>query len=342
MKKLITLALATMMTMTMIGCGGQTTTEPAEEEKPEAVQEAADAADGTQADTDGKIKIGIDMASRDAFMSSLETAFMEAAKAYPEVEIVAVYDADYDVQKQMEQIDALATVGVDVIIAGLADSNTASEVIPHAQGIPLVLTTRHPDDSVLIENNVIYVGSPESDAGTQQGNFLAEYFKDSGKTELNYVLFMGPLGLENATQRTEYAKKALTDAGYTLNKVFEDTANWDRAEAMSKMQQILGTNQEIDCVIANNDEMALGAVEALKAAGKLEGIPVVGIDATDAGLEAVKNGEMAMTVLQNAVGQADSAMELAVKLAKGETLDDVVFWVPFETITLDNLDQYMK
>ena len=344
MKRLIALLLALMMLFTFVACSeNQVPADPAKSESSQENTGTENAAQATPAaENDGKIRIGIDMASRDAFMSSLETAFMDAAETYPDVEIVAVYDADYDVQKQMEQIAALATLNVDVIIAGLADSNTAADVIPYANGIPLVLTTRHPDDSVLVKDNVIYVGSPESDAGLQQGEFLAEYFKGSGKTELNYVLFMGPLGLENATQRTEYAKKGLTDAGYTLHKVFEDTANWDRAEAMSKMQQILGTNPTIDCVIANNDEMALGAIEALKAAGKLDGIPVVGIDATDAGLAAVESGEMAMTVLQNAVGQAETAMKCAVELAKGESLDEVVYWVPFEKVTPENLDEYMK
>jgi ABC-type sugar transport system substrate-binding protein len=110
---------------------------------------------------------------------------------------------------------------------------------------------------------------------------------------------------------------------------------------MDKMQTILGTGQAFDVVICNNDEMALGCVEALKAAGiDLSAIPVVGIDATAMACESVKNGEMAATVFQNAAAQGQVAMEYAIKAAKGETFD-IFGWVPFEPVSADNVDDYM-
>jgi inositol transport system substrate-binding protein len=151
---------------------------------------------------------------------------------------------------------------------------------------------------------------------------------------------MGQLGLENTNERTRGVKETLTKAGFKLTKVYEDTAEWDRFKAMNQMQQFLGTNKDFDVVICNNDEMALGAIEALKTAGKdLKAIPVVGIDATPPAKEAVKNGEMAMTVFQNAKAQGKVALEFAIKAAKGQKIDKFG-WVPFEPVTIDNVANY--
>lgn len=340
MRKLICLAMALCLILAAGGCSPATgNTSPASNGSASS-QASSDTAENST--TQDKIRIGVNMVNRDQFMSSLEKSILDAAATYSDVEIVAVYDAKYDVQKQMEQIATFATQKVDVIIAGLVDMNIAQEVIDQAQGIPIVFTTRHPDNSVLKEGQVYYVGSPESDAGTLQGEYLANYFKKKGIDEINYVLFMGPLGLENSIERTEYAKKALEDNGIKLNKVFEDTANWDLAEAQSKMQQLLGTGRQIDCVIANNDDMALGAIEALKEVGKLGEIPVVGVDATDIACVSIKAGEMSMSALQNAEAQAVTAVDIAVKIARGEAPSEVLYWIPFEAVTIDNVDQYIK
>jgi ABC-type sugar transport system substrate-binding protein len=111
---------------------------------------------------------------------------------------------------------------------------------------------------------------------------------------------------------------------------------------MDMMQTFLGTGKTFDCVICNNDEMALGVVEALKAAGvDLSTTPVVGIDATDMACESVKNGEMAMTVFQDAAGQGAACIDFAVKAAKGE-LTELFGWVPFQPVTIDNVDDFIK
>ncbi len=227
------------------------------------------------------------------------------------------------------------------MIVNLVDTSTAETIIAEAGDTPIIFVNRRPDDSVLVEGKYAYVGSQEYDAGKMQAEFLAKYFE--GRTDpINYVLFMGQLGLENTQQRTESVKTELTNAGFTLNKVFEDTAKWDRATAMDMMQTFLGTGASFDCVICNNDEMALGVIEALKAAGvDLSKTPVVGIDATDMACQSVKNGEMAMTVFQDAAGQGAKCIEFAVKAANGE-LTELFGWVPFMPVTIDNVDQYIK
>lgn len=285
------------------------------------------------------ITIGVSLYARDQFISTLEQGILAAAEAAGVT--VDSQEANNDTQKQAEQVRMFATKGYDVMIVNLVDTSTAETIIAEAGDIPIIFVNRRPSDDLLVEGKYAYVGSQEYDAGKMQAEFLANFF--AGRTDpINYVLFMGQLGLENTQQRTESVKTELTNAGFTLNAVFEDTANWDRATAMDKMQTILGTGATFDCVICNNDEMALGVIEALKAGGiDLTKVPVVGIDATDMACQSVKNGEMAMTVFQDAAGQGSKCIEFAIKAANGE-LTDLFGWVPFMPVTIDNVDQYIK
>lgn len=299
-------------------------------------------AQGSKESTESKIRVGIANCSVDEFFVSVDIALKEAAKSKG-YEVVASFSADYDVQKQLEQVSTLKTMGVDLIVGSIVDTNNAEAIFEAGSGVPQIWVSRHPDLEVLEKYDYVwFVGSAEKDAGLLQGQFLADYFEGSGKSTLNYVLFMGPLGYENVNMRTAGAKEALEKAGYTLKTTLEDTANWERTVAMSKMDQIISSGKPYDCVICNNDEMALGAIEALKAAGKLEGIPVVGVDATAAGTTSVKNGEMAMTVLQNGKGMAIAAFENATKILAGEGASiPKETWIPFEAVTFDNVEQYM-
>lgn len=287
-----------------------------------------------------KVKVGVSIFNKDQFFANQEKAMLDYAKKFPELKISS-FDAQNDMQKQEEQIRTFASQNFKAIILSAVNTDSAAELIGLAGDIPMIFTNRLPDEKVFREGKDAYVGSDESESGRLQGEFLANYYKDSGKKTLNVVILMGQLGLDNTTKRTASAKKALQDAGYTLNIVFEDTCEWDRATAMSKMEQVLGTGKPIDCVIANNDEMALGAIEALKSVNKLKDVQVVGLDATDNALQAVKEGEMAMTVFQDAGAQAKKAIDLAIKVSKGEKID-TFNWIPFTAITKDNVDQFLK
>jgi len=285
-------------------------------------------------------KIGVSLYARDQFISNLEQAILKAAEGSGYT--VDSQEANNDTQKQQEQVRTFALKGYDAIIVNLVDTSTAETIITEAGDTPIIFINRRPSDDLLKEGKYAYVGSQEYDAGKMQAEFLAKFFADKADKTLNYVLFMGQLGLENTNERTRSVKEELTKAGFTLNKVFEDTAEWDRSKAMDKMQTIIGTGEKFDVVICNNDEMALGCIEAMKAAGiDLKKVPVVGIDATDMACEAVKNGEMAATVFQNAAAQGKVAMEYAIKAAKGETFDKFG-WVPFEPVSIDNVANYIK
>lgn len=320
MKKLLVISLVFIMMMSgIVGCSTNTATE-----------------EGT--DESGKIKIGLTMSSRDQFLSTLETAVQEAASAKEDVEIVA-FDSENDIQKQLSHISSFVSQGCSAIIVNLVNSDSTAEILDAAGDIPVVFVNRLPDPSILeATDKTSYVGSDESQAGQLQAEYLTAYFKDEGKKELNYVLFMGTLGLQNTNARTDSVKSGLETNGFTLIKQFEDTADFDRAKAMEKMQQFIGTGKPFDVVIANNDEMALGAIEALKSAN-ITGIPVVGIDATANALAAIEAGELACSVFQDATGQGAGALEHAYAFSNGEEVEKYG-WIPFQIISSENLADF--
>lgn len=336
MKKFTAILLVILLvTAVFTGCAPAAPSAPAEP-APAEPTESTDSAP-VPADNAG-IQMGLSLYDRDQFFVSQETAMKDAAKNYPGMTITT-FDAAQDVQKQLEHITTFATQGYSAIATSLVNPDTVAEIIAAAGDIPMIFQNRMPDTSKFTEGKHTYIGSDETESGKLQGEWLAEHFKDSGKQTLDIVILMGDLGLDNTTKRTASAKEALEKAGFKLNMVFEDTANWSRAEAMTKMEQILGTGVNIDAVIANNDEMALGAIEALKSVNKLEGIPVVGIDATATGVAAVQDGEMSMTVFQNAKAQGEKAVEVASIAASGAPIE-MFYWIPFEAVTKDNASKY--
>jgi len=127
-------------------------------------------------------------------------------------------------------------------------------------------------------------------------------------------------------------------AGLEINNVFEQTANFDRAEAMDLMQQFLGTGVNFDAVVANNDEMAIGAFEAMRAVG-ITDIPVVGVDANPDGCASIAAGEMMGSSFQDAGGQGAGAVDLAIAAARGENYR-IINWIPFQWVTIANVDQF--
>ena len=171
------------------------------------------------------------------------------------------------------------------------------------------------------------------------------------QTDIKYILVSVTIGNVSTTLRTESVLKALEDNGINATEATAPLAgDYDRSTAQDMITPLLKTI-EYDCIIANNDAMALGAIEALKAEGlDPTTIPVVGIDATEDGRAAVKDGEMGMTVFQDASGQGFGALLAAKNLIEGNDLNDgstyevdetgYILWVPFEPVTIDNVADY--
>ena len=174
-------------------------------------------------------------------------------------------------------------------------------------------------------------------AGKLQGEAIAKLLNNKG----NVVIMMGELATQAAVLRTEGVEKALAQHP-EMKIVGKQTANWRRNEAIDLMNNWLVAGTQIDAVVANNDEMAIGAILALQQAGKdPKKVVVAGIDATADALAEMEKGNLDVTVFQDAKGQGYGAVETAVKLIKGEKVDSFV-WIPFEPVTLENYKEYLK
>lgn len=311
---------------------------------------------GSAASKNGLKDLTFVIASRDEFMSSIEAAMK--AEAEPLGYNIVTQDAQNDSAKQIQYIETAVNGGDKAVIVNPVDSDAAQSLVDAAGDTPLVFVNRPPTDlKVLSAKNVGYCGSNEDTSGYFQGEYLAEYFKGQGKTEISYVLLQGELGQVSQIKRCAGVLKALKDNGIKATSVVDLAGKYDRAEAMNKISPILTSGQKFDCIISNNDAMALGAIEACEAANiDPASFPIVGIDCTKDGAAAVKAGKLAMTVYQNPLGQGRGAVEVAMNLMNGkpanegtqftkdesgEDYSDSIVWIPFEPVTADNVADYL-
>jgi ribose transport system substrate-binding protein/inositol transport system substrate-binding protein len=208
-------------------------------------------------------------------------------------------------------------------------------------GVPLVYVNRQPVNLDELPDDQAFVASDEKESGTLQTQEICRLLKAAGKTEAKAVVMMGELSNQAARMRTQDIKDVIAtpDCGF-ITIVEEQTANWSRTQGADLMTNWLSAGVQFDAVIANNDEMAIGAIQALKAAGvAMDDVIVGGIDATQDALAAMAAGELDVTVFQNAAGQGQGALDAALKLAKGEPVEQKVY-VPFELVTPANLAEY--
>ena len=256
------------------------------------------------------------------------------AKENPGVELVMV-DSKEDVATQLGQVENFVTQGLDAIVLVAANTDATDPMTKAAMdaGIPLVYVNRKPSN---LPEGVVYAGSDSIDAGRFQAEWLAKALNGKG----NCVIMNGNLTQEAAQKRTEGVKEVF--AKYPDIKITkEDTGNWSRAEGLALMENWLSTGDEIDCVASNNDEMAIGAIQAIEAAGKLGKILVGGVDASPDALDEMAKGRLNMTVFQNAKGQGEAGIKAAIALARGEKTEPLV-WVPYEPVTPENYKDYMS
>ena len=259
---------------------------------------------------------------------------------------VQIEDAQNDVAKQLDQINNFIASGVDAIVVNPVDTSATQAMsdAAAAAGVPLVYVNRQPINVDTLPDNQAFVASNEVDSGTLETIEVCRLFKEQGKTAANVYIMMGELSNQAAVQRTAdiHDVMAAGKCAVTLNIIDEQTANWSRDQAQSLMTNWLSTGAAFDGVIANNDEMAIGAIQAMKAAGlDMATIVVGGVDATQDALVAMQAGDLDVTVFQNAAGQGQGALDAAVKLSKGEAVEQKVY-IPFELVTPANIDNYLK
>jgi len=294
----------------------------------------APAAAPTEASGDKPIKIGVSMLFDDLWLTTLRDAMTEYAATQPGVELIMV-DSNEDVATQLGQVENFVAQKVDVIVLIAANTDAADPMTKAAQdaGIPLVYVNRIPSN---LPEGISYVGSDSIEAGIMQAEWLAEKLGGKG----NVVIMNGNLAQEAAQKRTEGEKQVF--AKYPdIHIIKEDTANWSRADGLALMENWLATGDQIDAVASNNDEMAIGALQAIEAAGQLGNILVGGVDASPDALQEMDKGRLNVTVFQNAKGQGEGGIKVAIALARGETVDQIT-WIPFVLVTPENYKEYMQ
>ncbi len=341
MKKRLLAGLMTtaMLAMTLAGCGSSSSSG---EQTSAEGGEAASSGDG--------YSMTLIMSLRDEFLSTLEAGSKAAAEELGVT--LSSQDAQNDTGKLIQFIESARNAGDDAVLVNLVDAETAQQCIEAAGDMKVVFVNRVPaDTSVLEAGKSAAVVSDENTSGYYQGEFLANYFKEQGKTDIKYLMLKGTLGLVHTEQRSASVLKGLADNGINATEAAAPlVADYDRSNAMDMISPLL-TTTEFDCIIANNDAMALGAVEAMKAQGlDPTSIPIVGIDATVDGVQAIKDGTLAMTVFQDANGQGYGAVKAAANLIEGNPINDGtdyetdetgnICWVPFEPVTPDNVADY--
>jgi inositol transport system substrate-binding protein len=274
----------------------------------------------------------------DNWLTGLRHSMEDHAKGLKDV-TVNTEDGQGDIAKQQSQVDNFIAAGVDGIVIMLVDADSGAAISKRAAeaGIPIVFVNNAPSNVDSLPDKQAFVGSNEEQAGTLETQTVCKMLGGKGTA----VIIQGQLGTTGQRGRTKATHDVLASPECKgIEVVEEQTANWMRTPALDLVTNWLSAGREFDAVIANNDEMALGAIQALKAAGKpMDKVVVGGVDATADALAAMQAGDLDVTVFQNAKGQGVGAIDTVLKLARGEKVEKKTY-IPFELVTKDNLAQY--
>ena len=311
-------------------------------------------------------KINIGLASynqSDTYINELVSCFKEECNRLETNQhkiSVTVQDAAGSQKIQNDQVKRLIKEGCNVLCVNLADRTNPSEIIEAAKksDIPLIFFNREPVAEDLNQwEKLYYVGAKAKQSGVMQGELAADLIWERKTVDRNkdgkiqYVVLEGEMGHQDAIVRTESAVDSLKEKGVELEKLSYEIANWNRAQAQNRMTQMINQyNNQIELVLANNDDMALGAIDAYEKLGYTEtDIPAfLGIDGTDAGLLAVENGEMLGTVYNDKEGQAREMLNLAFAIATNGDKDSIPLIdgkyvrTPYHKVTQENVEDYKK
>ena len=333
MKKVLIVVLVAMLVCAAFGCAApegtaETTGTPAEETG------AAETGDSGSADgkADEDIFIGVMAQDLSLTMGSILHNAMEeyAAEKYPNVKYTLV-DGQGDAVRQIEQMESLVSQGVDVILLNAQDGDLLVEATKKTidAGIPVVTVGADLTQQV----GQYWCGSPNIQSGVLQMEHAVEKLGGKG----NLAIIRGPLGHEAEIGRVEGYMQVLADYP-DIEIVYDQTAEWDKGRAMSMIENLLQTDIEIDGIIAQNDDMAMGAREAVEAAGMKDKIFIIGCDMNPEATVAVRDGRLDATIYQDVIGQGVGAFELGVQIARGNEVESLS--IPYVLITKENVDEY--
>ena len=285
------------------------------------------------------IRIGVSIAQvDDVFLAQMRDYMAAHARELPDVTL-QFEDAQGDVVRQLNQVQNFTAQGMDAIIVNAVDTAATQKMTLNAQQakIPLVYVNRRPEFKE-VPAGVGYVGSDEIKAGEIQMRYLAEKMGGKG----NLAIMLGLLSNNATHNRTLGVKTVLKD--YPDIKIVEEqSAEWQRGKAIDLMNNWIVSGRKIDAVAANADEMAIGAAMAISQAGMQPGkdILVAGSDGGAAGLDAVKKGQLLVTVYQDNKGQAVGSIDLAVMMVKQQPYT-AELTIPYQQITKDNYQAFLN
>ena len=317
-----------------------------------------------QPDGANKVYVGVAYYDQsDTFLGQLiaclKNSFQEYEKDGYEI-VMQVRSASGSQRTQDDQVKELIDSGCNVLCVNLVDRAYTSEIIDLARehNISIIFFNREPVAEDMMQwDKLYYVGAPAAQSGIMQGELAVALIQaDAGidrnkDGKIQYVVLEGEAGHQDAIIRTKNVVETLKNNDIEIEKLSYGIANWNRAQAQNRMLQMISQHQnEIELVLANNDDMALGALDAYEKLNYTEStLPVfLGIDGTDVGLEAVRDSRLAGTVYNDKEGQASAIAKLAVALVSGKGLEQIEFenekyiYLPYLKVTKDTVDEFIQ
>jgi len=331
MKKVVSILLMMVLIIGLVGCSSNNGGNNVATNQPTTQTSPSNSPDNSAAKDSYKIGVLMKTMS-DTYSNKLGEAIKAyAAEKYPEVTLYLL-DGQADIAKQISQAEDLIAKQVDVIILNPQDADGSAQVLDlaAAANIPVIEV----NTETVRTDYVSYVGSDDVKAGEIMGNFVIEKLGGKGKI----AILEGEMGQSAQLKRYEGLQNTiLKESGFEVVSTL--SASWSRDKAMAITEDWLGKYSDLNAIICENDDMAMGALQAAESQNKE--LIIIGVDAIPDALKAVKEGRLSGTVLQDANGQATTAVDVAVKVAKGENVD-ARYDVPFQLITSENVDQYLK
>ncbi len=301
------------------------------------------------------IRIGISLyRGDDTFINNIRSLVEEKAKEYERENgikvILDIQDAKGNQNTQNNQVERFISLGCDVLCINPVDRMDASTIIDKAMtaGVPVVFFNRQPvEEDMNRWDQLYYIGVDAKETAILQGKMVVDLYQEqpqavdlNGDGVVSYVLLEGETSHQDSLIRTQWSIQTLKNGGVPIEKITGGIANWERSQASALMEQwLLSYPDTIELVVSNNDDMALGAIDALERAQSTTKVNVIGIDGTTPGLEALESGKLLGTVSANKELYASAIVELAASCVLGEELpkeypltDEKYYWTPQEII----------
>lgn len=332
-RKGVAMLLAVSMTVSMAACGSKDTAKGQEDENQGS--QAADKVAEDAEDSAGEYKVAFLCKSfTDTFCLNVKEEFEKAAEEYTDLFTVDYFDSENTAATQNDQIETCTAAGYDAIVFQQVDAEAPVEVVKAAldKGVYVVVTTGHIED----DGASWYVDADPY----QQGEIVAKYAVEQGYCDnAKVAILAGPTGNFHSENRVQAFTDVVNEKG-DATLVATEVAEWSKDTAMTVTQNWLVAYPDLKVILAANDDMGLGAVEAIEMAGMEDQVKVFSIDGTEGGIQAVADGRLGATVMQDTVGYAVEALKITAQLLQGEEAESLN--IDSYLVTDENVNEYLQ